>query len=300
LPSRSATGRAGRPDGLKALLLTDPTAIEEGLRVLDIDLMAGPAGTIDVLGLDGAGCLAILAVAEGDPDAALLRLLDQCSWAGDQRALLERLYSPNGLVVGSPIRCLLLAPSFTHAFLRRLSLVAVEVTPYLARQVFLRGERAVLVEPALEIFGLEPVRGRARVAERRGTAGAGSAIAGGASPEAMARREVAPSPDSAPLEAAPLEEVAFETASSPVSFETRPLDGDEGDGKGWPAELLQDRRRPLPADLADLVLPRTPASPPETLEEIEPAGIFESLNAEELEEFQRFDRQRRERDRRTT
>ena len=154
MPSRIATGPAGDPDRLKALILSQPALVEGGFRVLDVDLMAGPAGPIDIVGAGPSGSLAILAVARGDNDAALLRLLDQYLWATDQRDLLRRLYAGSGVAGDRPMRCLLLASSFTHAFLRRLALLAAPVTPLLARAIPGGGERGVLIEPAAPIFGI--------------------------------------------------------------------------------------------------------------------------------------------------
>lgn len=95
-----------------------------------------------------------MAVAGDDAEEALGRLLDQYLWASTQRALLARLYGASGLGSDGPFRCLLLSPSFNAAFLQRLSLLAIEVTPYLARRVKSGGEAHLWVEPAAAIFGL--------------------------------------------------------------------------------------------------------------------------------------------------
>lgn len=126
------------------------------------------AGSIDLVGLDRDGALALVAVAADDAEEALGRLLDQYVWASTQRALLTRLYGPSGLGSEGPFRCLLLSPSFNSAFLQRLSLLAIEVTPYLARRVQSGGEAHLWIEPAAAIFGFSGRdsggngRGRAR------------------------------------------------------------------------------------------------------------------------------------------
>ncbi len=254
MPSRIATDPAGQPDGLKALVLADPGIIEQGFRVLDFDLLAGSSGSIDVLGIDRAGSLAILAVAEGDPGEALMRLLDQYSWASDQRDLLRRLYAPNGLAAGSRVRCLLLASSFTHAFLRRLSLLAVEVTPYLVRCLPSRGDSAALIEPAGPIFGLETAGDRVSEAERRG-----GAIAGVATP-----------------------------AQTLQSAEDDSEDGRET----WPVESGQDRRVDLLPDLSELVLPRSVEPPPEEIDPAAAFENLTADELEEFQRFDRQRRER--------
>jgi len=189
MPSRIATGPVGDPDRLKALILSQPALVEGGFRVLDVDLMAGPAGPIDIVGAGPSGSLAILAVARGDNDAALLRFLDQYLWATEQRDLLGRLYAGSGVAGDGPVRCLLLAPSFTHAFLRRLALLAAPVTPLLARAIPGGGERGVLIEPAAPIFGIaipgaeeahdstEPATGSPEAGEERPVAVAAEIVA---------------------------------------------------------------------------------------------------------------------------
>src|SRR5437899_4543040 len=122
MPSRIATAIVGEPHRLKALIVADPSIIEDGFRILDRDLRAGPSGVIDLVGVDRSGCLCLVGVAREDADAALLRLLDQHLWAADQHDLLRRLYAGSGLVADLPGRCVLFAPAFGPSLLRRLPL----------------------------------------------------------------------------------------------------------------------------------------------------------------------------------
>src|SRR5438093_10426518 len=158
LPSRIASGPTGSPESIRALLRSDPSAIESGFRLFDFDFKTGQAAIIDAIGADRSGRLAIVTIASGDTEAALARLLDGHLWATDQRDLLGRLYPDRGLKGDDPPRGFLLAPSFTHAFLRRLSLLSVDITPCLARDID-RGDgaRLTIVEPAAPLFGLEVV-----------------------------------------------------------------------------------------------------------------------------------------------
>src|SRR5437867_42645 len=164
MPPRIISGLVVDPDRLKALILSRPSVVEEGFRVLDVDLGAGAAGVIDVVGVDASGSPALVAVAgRGGQDAALLRLLDQHLWASAQRDLLQRLYAAAGLAPDRALRCLLLAPAYTESFLRRLALFTVPVTALLVRPLPSHGEADVLIEPAAPIFGLgevaEPMTG---------------------------------------------------------------------------------------------------------------------------------------------
>jgi hypothetical protein len=153
VPPRIANGPSGDRGRLKAQILARPGSVEEGLRVLDADLPAGPAGSIDLVLLDRDGALVLLAIATDDPDAALLRLLDQHVWAAEQRGVLLRLYGTAGLRAGAPLRGLLLSPAFAPAFLRRLSLLSARVEAYLARPIPEGEDAESLIEPAAALFG---------------------------------------------------------------------------------------------------------------------------------------------------
>ncbi len=267
MPSRMPSGLVGDPHRLKALILSRPSVVEEGFRVLDVDLGAGAAGPVDVVGADSAGCLALLAVAGREGlDAALLRLIDQHLWATEQHDLLHRLYASAGFAPDGPLRCLLLAPAFTEAFLRRLSLFTVPVTALLVRPAPAGGETDLLIEPAAPIFCLEEPAPRISRLER---------------PEgATARTDLdRPRPDRASSDHGSADRVHSDPVSSdnPSSDDTIPV--------AVAAELV------APTDLdRDEVLEAF-------LKEGDAAGPFETLTAEELEEFERFDRHRRQRDR---
>jgi hypothetical protein len=212
VPSRIATDPVGDSGRLKALLLGDPSVIEVGIRVLDADLKTGPAGTLDVLAVDRAGQLAVITLADNEPEGALRRLLDQSLWAGDQYDILARAYASQGLSPERNVRSLLLAESYSFPFLRRLDLLAVEVTPYLVQLVRFKGEEAVTVRPAMEVFRLPSRRVAARVA---------------------AMREAMPRDVAAPLPAPP--DLLEPVPEFPLADE--PLPGDPVSGGGLDLEI---------------------------------------------------------------
>ena len=264
--TRAARGPSGDPVGLKAAILSDPSIIEKGLRIVDTDLRAGGAGEIDLIGIDRAGALALIAIVADDPGETLLRLLDQYLWIGEQRDLLERAYSKGGMAPRLPVRCLLLAPGFSHAFLQRLSLLTVDVYPYLARRARAR-DGAWLVEPAAPIFGF-----------------------------GQAEMENGPEMDAT----APLVRASEVEAPAPGDL---PALGDFPARGDFPASGDLPARQAGPADRPALVafedvppaaeaLPALPQLPVES--DAGPAATLETLTVEELEEFERFDRQRRE------
>jgi hypothetical protein len=252
--------RAGDSDRLRALILAEPSRVDPGLCALDSSLKAGPFGLIDIIARDRAGSLVIGAVAGDTPDATLLRLIDQYSWAIDQRALLERLYSSEGVLADRPIRCLIVASSFSPSFLRRLTCLSFEVTAYLGLEVSVAGERTFVIEPAATIFGHGPEREHGLERDEDGRD----------ADEPVPLPE--PEADIVPLGPS---HRAVEPSTSRV------------------IPVLRDviESRPEPPEF-----PEPSADPLDIPEGIQPAGPLETLTAEELEEFERFDRMRRQRE----
>ncbi len=278
MPSRIATGPAGSPESIRALIRSDPSVIQQGLRLLDFDIRTGPATSLDAIGVDRSGSLAMVVIATSDPEAALARLLDGHLWAADQCDLLERLYADRGVDGDRPARGFLLAPSFTHAFLRRLSLLSVQVTPCLARDVEGGdGARRAIVEPAAPLFGLDTVeRGAQAEAER-----------GGRQP--FWPDGVLPSDETVSRGVRPVLADAEESPGTPARTEAP----EQAEEMPWP-DAPEER---FPWEVGEEGPPPAPAPPDD---EPAPAGAFETLTIEELEEFERFERQRLERGRRSS
>ena len=162
MPARIDTGPFDRAESLKALLQSEPEAIEAGFRVLELDLLTAGAGRIEILGVDADGSLTLIAFTGGQPDVALARLLDGYRWASTQYRLVCRAYSLQaaersaGRSPEPSIRLLLIGPRFSHGFLNRLRLLNVRVVPLLARRIKLRDETHLLVESAATLYGTEP------------------------------------------------------------------------------------------------------------------------------------------------
>ncbi len=267
MPSRTAPGSLGGSESIKELIRSRPSILEEGFRVLDVDLKMGNSGLVDAIGVDRGGGLSIVVLDEGDPDAALVRLLDAQIGAGDQRDLLGRLYAGHGVDLDRPVRGLLLAPSFTHAFLRRLALLTPDITAFLAREIVIDDGPRVVIERAASLFGIartdRPVHG-----------GNGSEPVSSKEPRPFWPDGVLPAEDNRAADAPP---------PAPES----------GEGPVWPGsadEIPPWHRAGEPVD--------TILEPPS--DSAASASVFETLTTEELEEFDRFEQQRRERDRRST
>jgi hypothetical protein len=277
LLSRVATGSSGTPESIRALIRSDPSLIQQDLRLFDFDIRTGPTASLDAIGVDRSGSLALVVISTGDPEAALARVLDGHLWAADQGDLLGRLYAERGVDAERPAIGFLLSPSFTHPFLRRLSLLSVRVTPCLAREIDAgNGDLKAIVEPAGPLFGLDTVEPRAQ-----------------AEAEREARQPFWP------------EGVLPSGETETMSRGIRPVVADAEDASGAPAPTIE------PEQAADMPWPDAPeerfpwevdeaGAPPAPIpSDDEPAlpGTFETLTIEELEEFERFERQRLDRGR---
>ena len=280
MPSRVATGSSSSPESIRALIRSDPSVIQRDLSLFDFDIRTGPTASLDAIGVEHSGSLALVVIATGDPEAALARVLDGHLWVADQRDLLGRLYAERGVDGDRPAIGFLLSPSFSHPFLRRLSLLSVRVTPCLAREIDAGdGDRRAIVEPAATLFGLDSVEPRAQ------------AEAGREGRQPFWPEGVLPSGET-------------ETLSRGI----RPVLADAEDASGTPAPTM------APAQEADMPWPDGPeerfpweideaGAPPAPIpSDAEPAlpGTFETLTIEEMEEFERFERQRLDRGRRSS
>jgi hypothetical protein len=315
LSSRIATGPIGVSDSIRARIRTDPSLLEEGLRLLGHDVQAGEAGTVDAIAVDTAGRLVIVSIAPPDADRALGRLLDLHSWAIDQRDLLGRLFAGDGVAVDLPARFVLLAPVLSHALVRRLALLPIDVALLLARAVALEDGAHIVIEPAAEILGLAT-----------GAAPAISAMHAGSTVPAYSRPAAQAAPPRPASQPAAARHAPPATQHAPVSPPLTAQDAPEQSNRGetpsraaatafWPDEVLppeyfDEKAVPLPTtmeveaedqpwpgspeDRFPWELPEDPLAPSDE-PVAPPETVFETLTAEEMQEFARFDKQRRER-----
>ena len=288
MASRIATGPSGRPDSIRALIESDPSVLQPGLRLLDFDIRTGPETTLDAIGVDPSGSLAIVAVADGDAEAALLRLLDGHLWAADQRDLLGRLYAERGVDGHLPPRGFLLAPAFTHAFLRRLSLLSIQVVPCLARAVGGDGVVTTIIEPAARIFGLEVQAGQDAPEDGRDDRQPfwPEGVLPTDEPPRLAVRSVLP-----PEEPMASDPILPERADDPLE----PMPWPDSPEERFPWELEEGYPGSVQAGGEVALTGRAPVAA-----EPAPDVAFETLTTAELEEFERFERQRLERGRRSS
>lgn len=303
MSSRIATGPIGVSDSIRTRIRTDPSLLEEGLRLLGHDVQAGDAGLVDAIAVDRAGRLVIVSIAPPDIDRAIARLLDLRIWSTDQSDLLGRLYAAEGVAIDAPARFILLVPALPHALMRRLALLPIDVTLLLARAVALEDGTRIVIEAAASILGLADDAALAGPARQVASTVTEPALASAPAQPAAPARPAAPA---APAATAPEKSNGRESRAPSVTpfWPDEVLPPEYGDEKAVPIpptmELIEEDpawpgspedRFPweLPGD--PLAPPDEPVAPPEAAE-----AVFETLSADEMQEFASFDKQRRERD----
>lgn len=103
---------------LHELVAASLEAIELGLKLLDRRVLMGGA-TVDLVALDAAGTLTLLAVGFQADDDMLLRALEGYSWCTENTDSLRRLY-PNARLTGLPPRVLFIAEQVPEPFVRKI------------------------------------------------------------------------------------------------------------------------------------------------------------------------------------
>lgn len=101
---------------LLSLLRDQPAAIEEGMRVLDVDLPCEAPGNIELLALDSTKQLVVIDVEDKLNDSLLLRGIAHLDWVVRNIPLLRRMYPGQVINFSLQPRLFLLAPEFSPLF----------------------------------------------------------------------------------------------------------------------------------------------------------------------------------------
>lgn len=104
---------------LQALVIDHVDRIEPGLSVLDSRLMLGQA-TMDIVGLDTDGALALIAVGFTADEEMLLRAVEAYSWCLEYPEAIHRLYPAARISTAYPPRLLFVIERMPDAFHRKI------------------------------------------------------------------------------------------------------------------------------------------------------------------------------------
>ena len=103
---------------LQAAVAENAESIEAGLKILDTGVSLGGA-TIELVAVDSATSLALVALGFVADDEMLMRALDAYSWCQEDPEGLRRLYPMARLSSGQPPRVIFVAEQLPEAFLRK-------------------------------------------------------------------------------------------------------------------------------------------------------------------------------------
>ncbi len=137
---------------LQELVAEQVGSIEPGLKLLDARVLLGGA-TIDLITLDAAGALTLVALGFQADDELMLRALEAYSWCLEYPDALRRLYPTVRLSADEPPRVIFIAERIPDTFFRKIK--------------HLRFERADCLEFrfGLQFVGVEDPKGADEASE---------------------------------------------------------------------------------------------------------------------------------------
>ncbi len=115
-PKVFLTSRPVQREQLSSLLREHLDALEDGMKVIDVNLPCEAFGNIELLALDGTDRLAIIDLDDKPNDSLLLYGIAHLNWLMSNAALLRRMYQ--GCVINFSLqpRLFLVAPDFSPFF----------------------------------------------------------------------------------------------------------------------------------------------------------------------------------------
>jgi len=132
---------------LAAFVIREAKALEEGMRVIDVNAPCGSCGKIDVLGLDRNKQLAIIDFDAEPYDGLLLRALGHFDWLTRHMTIVQHMYHGHDIDLDARARIILIAPGFSPLVMcaaRQITCAKVDCLVYRAVQV--PGGAGLLVE----------------------------------------------------------------------------------------------------------------------------------------------------------
>jgi hypothetical protein len=141
---------------LQALVVENLDGIEPGLAVLDARLLLGHS-TIDVVAMDAAGALVLVAVGLTANEEMILKAVEAYSWCLEYPQALQRLYSGCVLSEERPPRLLFVVERMSDAFQRKIKQLGFpEVDCVEVRHLDVDGVATVYFEALSRIRRLAP------------------------------------------------------------------------------------------------------------------------------------------------
>jgi len=123
---------------LAAFVIGHAKALEEGMRVIDVNAPCGSCGRIDVLGADRDRQLAIVDFDAEPYDGLLLRALAHFDWLTRHVTIVQHMYHGHDIDFDARPRIILIAPGFSPLLMcsvRQITCAKVDCLVYRAIQV---------------------------------------------------------------------------------------------------------------------------------------------------------------------
>jgi len=102
----------------ESILTENPNIIEEGLRIIDTQVITN-RGRLDILGLDSGSVLVVIELKIGESDEMLWQALDYYDWVFRNIDSIKRMYPNYEIDYSQGPRLMLIAPSFSDTIKRR-------------------------------------------------------------------------------------------------------------------------------------------------------------------------------------
>ncbi len=102
-----------RESELEAILTENPSVIEEGLSVIDTQVITN-SGRLDILGLDSGKVLVVIELKIEASDEMLWQTLDYYDWVFRNIDTVKRLYAGSDIDYSQTPRLMLIAPGFSE------------------------------------------------------------------------------------------------------------------------------------------------------------------------------------------
>ena len=135
-----------RESELEAILTENPNVIEEGLSVIDTQVITN-SGRLDILGLDSGKALVVIELKIEASDEMLWQTLDYYDWIFRNIDTVKRLYPDSDIDYSQTPRLMLIAPGFSEVIKRRA--VYLETSVELQEYKYLEAgnEKGMLLSP---------------------------------------------------------------------------------------------------------------------------------------------------------
>lgn len=131
---------------LEAILIENPNVIEEGLSVMDTQVITN-SGRLDILGLDSGKALVIIELKIEESDDMLWQTLDYYDWVFRNIDTVKRLYPNSEIDYSQTPRLMLIAPAFSEVIKRRAVYLETSVELQEYKYLVAGDEKGILLSP---------------------------------------------------------------------------------------------------------------------------------------------------------